>query len=338
MSSKTLVAFAIDDDEGELELLRRALDELTTIEIELHAYTDPNLALTEFLNHDADLIFLDYQLGEMTAIDVLEQMRRIGDLRPAIVLTGHGDEYAAAELTRAGADDYIVKNDLNSDKLKDAIARSLAAYGKRLSEAEVVKHAFELERANDQLKLAKRDLERMNARLQDLSDTDTLTGVSNRRYFVNRGEKELSRAIRNGDPVSIALVDIDGFGLVQDRHGKPVCDQIVERVAGVIQQAIRQYDVVARLDGETFAIVFPNTDLDNAAGVAERCRASVLGLSLPLATTGATIGVSVSIGVTCTAVGGTYKLDSLMQSADRLLQRARGGGGNQVILDEGGND
>ena len=224
MSSKTLVAFATDDDEGELELLRRALDELSTIEIELRAYTDPNLALIEFLNHDADLIFLDYQLGEMTAIDVLEQMRRIGDLRPAIVLTGHGDEYAAAELTRAGADDYIVKNDLNAHKLKDAIARSLAAYGKRLSEAEVVKHAFELERANAQLKVAKRDLERMNARLQDLSDTDPLTGISNRRSLVNRGEKELSRAVRNGDPVSIALVDIDGFDLVQDRHGKRVCD------------------------------------------------------------------------------------------------------------------
>ncbi len=337
MGSKTLVAFAIDDDEGELELLRRALDELSTIEIELHAYTDPNLALIEFLNHDADLIFLDYQLGEMTAIDVLEQMRRIGDLRPAIVLTGHGDEYAAAELTRAGADDYIVKSDLNADRLKDAIARSLAAYGKRLSEAEVVKHAFELERANDQLKLAKRDLERMNARLQDLSDTDALTGVSNRRYFVSHGEKELSRAVRNGDPVSIALVEIDSFGRVQDRHGKGIGDQIIERVAGVIQQAVRKYDVVARLDAETFAIVFPNTDLDDAAGVAERCRATVLGLSMPLATTGANIGVSVSIGVTCTAIGGTYKLDALMQSADRLLRRASEGGGNQVILDEGEN-
>ena len=127
MDSKAMTVFAVDDDESELELLSRILEEVPNIDFEVHSYTDPDLALIEFMNHDAELIFLDYQLGRTTAIDLLEQMRRIGDQRPAIVLTGRGDEYAAAELTRAGADDYIVKNDLNVEMLRTAIARATTA-------------------------------------------------------------------------------------------------------------------------------------------------------------------------------------------------------------------
>ncbi len=225
--------FAVDDDEGELELLERVLDELPNIEIELHRYTDPNLALIEFMNHNAELIFLDYQLGDLTAIDLLEQMRRVGDQRPAIVLTGHGDEYAAAELTRAGADDYIIKSDLGVEICRNAIARALAAYAKRLSEAEVVRHAFELERANEQLEKAKRDLEEMNARLRDRSDTDPITAIPNRRCFESAGEKELARSERTTSVLSVALLDVDRFSDLCDRHGKLVGEQILKKVSSV---------------------------------------------------------------------------------------------------------
>jgi len=257
MSSNALTVFAVDDDEGELELLSRVLEGIPNIDIEIHKYTDPNLALIEFMNHNADLIFLDYQLGEMTAIDLLHQLRRIGDQRPAIVLTGRGDEYAAAELTRAGADDYIIKVDLEVEVLRKAIARALAAYAKRLSEAEVVKHAFELERANEKLEKAKHDLEEMNSRLQDMSDTDPLTGIPNRRYFLGEGEKELARCERNTSTLSLALLDVDDFSEICNRHGKLVGDRVLEKVAATLKLRLRQYDVVTRFDGETFGVLFP---------------------------------------------------------------------------------
>jgi diguanylate cyclase (GGDEF)-like protein len=330
MSSNALTVFAIDDDEGELELLSRVLEDLPNIDIEIHKYTDPNLALIEFMNHNADLIFLDYQLGELTAVDLLEQMRRIGDQRPAIVLTGRGDEYAAAELTRAGADDYIIKSDLDVEICRKAIARALAAYAKRLSEAEVVKHAFELERANEQLEKAKRDLEEMNSQLRDISDTDPITNIPNRRCFIAGGEKELARSERTTSALSLALLDIDRFSEFCDRHGKLVGDQILKKVADTLKQKLRQYDVVARFDGETFAILFPDTELSDAVTVANRCREAVACMSVPLESTGAQIAVTLSVGVACNAVGPIDKLEPLIQEADAALRRAKEAGGDQV--------
>jgi diguanylate cyclase (GGDEF)-like protein len=330
MSSNALTVFAVDDDEGELELLSRVLDEIPNIDIEIHKYTDPNLALIEFMNHNADLIFLDYQLGEMTAIDLLHQLRRIGDQRPAIVLTGRGDEYAAAELTRAGADDYIIKIDLEVEVLRKAIARALAAYAKRLSEAEVVKHAFELERANEKLEKAKHDLEEMNSRLQDMSDTDPLTGIPNRRYFLGAGEKELARCERNTSTLSLALLDVDDFSKICNRHGKLVGDRVLEKVAATLKLRLRQYDVVTRFDGETFGVLFPETELADAETVLERCREAVACLSVPLESTGARIGITLSAGVACNAIGPINKLETLIQAADGALRVAKEAGGNQV--------
>jgi two-component system chemotaxis family response regulator WspR len=325
-----MTIFAVDDDESELELLGRVLEAVPNIDFEVHNYTDADRALIDFMNHEAELIFLDYQLGGVTAIDLLEQMRRIGDQRPAIVLTGRGDEYAAAELTRAGADDYIVKSDLNVDMLRTAIARALAAYAKRLSEAEVVKHAFELERANEQLARAKRELEEMNARLVDISDTDPVAEIPNRRHFFTAGERELARTERSGTEFSLALLDVDRYSAICDRHGKAVGEKILRKIAETLKLKLRSYDLIARLDGQTFGILFPETELANAASVADRCRRAIESLSLPLESTGAHIGVTVSGGVTCSAVGTNNKLDSMIQAADKALRRARKAGGNRV--------
>jgi diguanylate cyclase (GGDEF)-like protein len=330
MSSNALTIFAVDDDEGELELLGRVLEDIPNIDVELHTYTDPNLALIEFMNHSAELIILDYQLGELTAIDLLEQMRRIGDQRPAIVLTGRGDEYAAVELTRAGADDYIIKSDLEVVVLRNSIARALAAYAKRLSEAEVVKHAFELERANEQLERAKRELEEMNERLQNISDTDPLTLIPNRRYFIAEGEKEFARSARTESVLSIALLDVDQFPEVCHIHGKLVGEQVLQKIAGVLTEQLRQYDVVARLEGETFGIMYPETELDDAITVSDRCREIVAALSIPLESTGARLSVTLSVGVACNAVGPISKFESLIESADAALRATKDARGNQV--------
>ncbi len=193
-----------------------------------------------------------------------------------------------------------------------------------------MKHAFELERANEQLEKAKRDLEEMNWRLQNLSDTDPVTAIPNRRCFIAEGEKELARSKRTMAALSLALLDIDRFSELCDRHGKLVGEQVLRKIAETLKQELRRYDVVARLDGETFGILFPETELDDAVAVTDRCREAVSCLSIPLESTGARIGVTLSAGVACNAVDVIDKLDPLMQSADSALRRAKEAGGNQV--------
>jgi diguanylate cyclase (GGDEF)-like protein len=93
---------------------------------------------------------------------------------------------------------------------------------------------------------------------------------------------------------------------------------------------LRQYDVVTRFDGETFGVLFPETEMADAVTVLDRCREAVACLSVPLESTGARIGITLSAGVACNAIGPINKLESLIQAADAALRVAKEGGGSQV--------
>jgi diguanylate cyclase (GGDEF)-like protein len=112
---------------------------------------------------------------------------------------------------------------------------------------------------------------------------------------------------------------------------------VLTEVAERLQENLRQYDIVARLGGESFGILFPETELSDAVLVTERCREAVLAMSLPLESTGATLGVSISAGVACNGTGPTSKLESLMQAAGAALCRVKEGTGNRVEA-EGAED
>ncbi len=157
---------------------------------------------------------------------------------------------------------------------------------------------------------------------------DYLTGVYNRRHFMERAEHELSRAHRYGKPLSMLMLDIDHFKQINDRYGHKVGDTVIKAVADLSHATFRDVDILGRLGGEEFAVLLPETNPAAALDAAERLRETIANARIPL-TEGLPVTFSVSIGVS--SMGSAEdNIDVLLNRADKALYEAKDGGRNRV--------
>lgn len=172
-----------------------------------------------------------------------------------------------------------------------------------------------------QIQLLQRDLVR-------LARVDALTGVLNRRAFLQEFEREVSRAERDAETFSLAIFDLDRFKQLNDRYGHPLGDQVLRAFTAVLAATIRRHDVIGRYGGEEFALLMPGTDKETAAGVAERVRREVESGGVEV--DGRRIQFTVSGGVATFGIDG-QNWDSLLSAADTALYDAKSAGRNRVI-------
>lgn len=157
---------------------------------------------------------------------------------------------------------------------------------------------------------------------------DYLTGLANRRYFLERAESELTRAVRYGSDLSIVMMDVDHFKQVNDTYGHKVGDLVLQKLAEVSRATLRDVDVTGRVGGEEFAILLPETGRDQAMEAAERLRAAISAAKVAMPS-GLPLQITVSLGVT-TLDGKDTNIDVLLNQADRALYRAKSEGRNRV--------
>lgn len=163
--------------------------------------------------------------------------------------------------------------------------------------------------------------------VQEQAVTDELTSLANRRQFLDALAHELARSARSAETTSLVLCDLDDFKTVNDRFGHPAGDEVLRVVGRVLRETVRELDVPARLGGEEFAVVLPNTMLDGAVRLAERIRVAIAEAAIVVG--GNRIPVTVSLGVATHADSET--LEDLMQQADRCLYAAKEAGKNVVV-------
>ena len=168
---------------------------------------------------------------------------------------------------------------------------------------------------------------RMEEQLKRLASTDELTGLNNRRRFLELAEREVVRARRYRSPLSLILFDLDLFKRVNDNHGHLVGDQVLRALAGVCSDQLRESDILGRLGGEEFAIAAVETDLGKAGGVAERLRRGIA--DLVVSTEQADIRITCSFGVAQFAEE-DGDLEILFNRADEALYRAKEMGRDRV--------
>lgn len=162
---------------------------------------------------------------------------------------------------------------------------------------------------------------------QQLAMTDTLTGIYNRRYFYELAQKEFVRSKRYQSPLSFILIDIDHFKNVNDHFGHLAGDQILVQFVKRAQEELRQTDIFARFGGEEFIILLPETNLNDAAFVAERLRKITAEFPFLLIT--AQTFITISLGVTCFRFS-SLSVDHLIDECDKAMYEAKQLGRNRV--------
>lgn len=178
---------------------------------------------------------------------------------------------------------------------------------------------------------------RLQDRLQEsyqrslsLALTDPLTGLYNRRYLDAHLDELIERVNKDGISAAVLLFDIDHFKRVNDSHGHPAGDDVLRELAARTVNSVRSVDLIARLGGEEFVVVMPETDLAIAAAVAERLRAAVAREPFCLRPNGEKLAVTISVGVTVAAGHGDDR-DKMLRRADGALYAAKTRGRNCVI-------
>jgi len=191
----------------------------------------------------------------------------------------------------------------------------------------------ELRRARDELeaKVQERtsELAEANAKLRDLSVTDDLTGLFNRRYLVRALEAEFIRAIRYKRSFSVLLFDIDDFKQVNDRYGHSCGDTVLIKLAFLIRGCLRNSDMVARYGGDEIAILLPETEKSKATEVAEKLRGLIEGT--PFEWHRETFNITCSIGIASAPDDRIVGWNDLLDKADQALYRGKGTGENVVF-------
>jgi diguanylate cyclase (GGDEF)-like protein len=169
---------------------------------------------------------------------------------------------------------------------------------------------------------------RSQLHFKSLSRVDGLTGISNRPHFIERSEGALAYARRSGQDVCVVLFDLDHFKSINDRFGHATGDFVLKRTAALCHEYLRRSDMFGRFGGEEFSALLPGCTLDEARNQAEQLRRTINGIRAEHQ--GATVTVSASFGIACSAVSG-YELARLLAHADSALYRAKRAGRDRVM-------
>jgi diguanylate cyclase (GGDEF)-like protein len=191
----------------------------------------------------------------------------------------------------------------------------------------------ELRRARDELESKVRqrtsELAAVNAKLKELSLTDELTGLFNRRYLVRALESEFIRSIRYKRNLSVLLFDIDDFKQINDRHGHRSGDAVLKRLASVMRGCLRSSDIVARYGGDEMAILLPETGKSKARELAEKLRRLIEGTRFEF--NGKTVTITSTIGIATMPDDRICGWVDMLDKADKALYRGKSRGKNAVV-------
>jgi diguanylate cyclase (GGDEF)-like protein len=300
----------VDDHEDNIELLRARL--------EARGYTidsamDGEEALHAVAKSPPDLILLDVMMPRIDGFEVVRRVKANKNLPfiPIILQTALDSTEHKVEGLDAGADDYITKP-INFAELE---AR--------------VKSMLRIKRLQDALEERERELSEVNARLLKMAQTDSLTGLDNRRYIEERLEEAFGHSRRLKEPLAVVMCDLDRFKSVNDTYGHQTGDAVLKQFARILKQEAREIDRVGRYGGEEFMLLLPGTVLDAAVTFAERVRKAVEAHTFTF--DGGTLQRTMSCGVAAWPHPRIDDCDALVKAADDALYVAKETGRNRVI-------
>jgi two-component system cell cycle response regulator len=292
---------AVEDSDKDFKKIKEILENQANIAVS-RAVTQTD-AIQRVASRSIDLIILSHELPDGESLDFMKIMKEKGMEIPVVVIMGQGDEMMAAKLIQAGVYDYINRVNVN-----------------KISLIGVVTSVMEKYRLKKEVNLAIKQL-------TEKSTKDKLTGVYNRRYFLEALEREVGRARRYETALALCILDLDHFKQVNATHGHPAGDMVLSAMGKMLQASIRESDIAGRYGGEEFGIIFPHTDAGAAGIVSERFRDKVAGHRFGYNAT--SIQLTISIGIVQYEVKNDPSYNRLLEMADQALYRAKKKGRNR---------
>jgi len=281
-------------------------------------------ALEKFKRSWHEIVFSDIRMPKMNGIELLAAIKGISADTQFVIMTSHASIDNSIQALKMGAFDYILKPFEDLDVITDAANRAMANLsGIRRQQA-----------LRDTLSRQNVELDTLNIKILDLAIRDGLTGLFNRRYAEKRLDKEFDQATRLARELSVLFIDLDHFKFFNDTHGHQAGDEILQILAEIMTQAVRQSDTLARWGGEEFIVICPETNQRDACMLAERIRKSVAGHPFPNAAQQPLGIVSLSIGVASRS-NGTESSEKLLRFADDAMYCAKDSGRNRAIFNSG---
>jgi len=301
--------------------------------------------------------YLDYPEGIITVMNNIgEVFMKEGLYEEAETFLQDGFEHAKQSSSRLTELKYLINlSELHAQRqhFQEAYSRLIQAYhlrdmifsqtlskkiidiearheiDKKEKELEIYRlKNIDLEKANSIIKSQNEELQTAYLRMEQLAQTDPLTGLSNRRNIMEKVKLEHYRAQRSNEPFSFLLIDIDHFKVINDTYGHDCGDRVLVSVAGLLTKHLRKIDVISRWGGEEFLVLLPRTGKDGAAKLAEKIRSVIE--EVPVASCGNKIFITVTIGVS--VYDRSPSVDQCIKEADEALYQGKKYGRNRVVV------
>ena len=294
-------------------LMRRAIIKILGKEYRLSEAGDGEEAWQRLQEHnDIKMIFSDLSMPNLDGFGLLERIRNSDDPQlqnlPVIIITGaEDDEETKQRALSRGASDFISK------PFESVQLRTRAQTHLRLDDTH-------------------RQLSKTVSQLEEQGTRDEVTGLANKNYFLQRGNKDLAFAKRHSGELALLLIQIDNFNKLFTRFGKEAAQHTLQQVSRIMLDNVRQEDTVARIGVAQLVFLTPSTNCVGARQLGERIRKQIDELSIEFG--GVALPATISTGIAAVDITRDTSLDNLLKIARQYLNEAIDSGGNRVVLDE----